>query len=87
MVPYVSFLSVLDYWLSSRYACGCGERLYTAKEAIEYLDLSQDAFYRYVKNWLPTYHYGAFRREYFRQTDLDRYKGIRPAEEDKQGRA
>lgn len=51
-----------------------GERLYTAKEAIEYLGIPQDAFYRYVKNRLPIYHYGALRRKYYRQSDLDRYR-------------
>jgi LEM3-like protein len=53
-----------------------GERLYTAKEAIEYLDIPQDAFYRYLKHRLPTYHYGALRRKYYRQSDLDRYRGM-----------
>ena len=61
-----------------------GENYYTAKEAAEYLGIARDTFYRNVKNRLPTYQYGAFRREYFRQSDLDRYKGIRPAEKDEQ---
>ncbi len=59
-----------------------GERLYTAKEAIGYLDIPQDAFYRYVKNRIPAYHYGALRRKYFRQSDLDRYRGMWPVGED-----
>ena len=63
-----------------------GETYYTAKEAAQYLGIARDTFYRNVRNRLPTYHYGAFRREYFRQSDLDRYRGIRPAEEDKQDR-
>jgi len=61
-----------------------GENYYTAKEAAEYLGIARDTFYRNVKNRLPTYQYGAFRREYFRQSDLDRYRGIRPAEKDEQ---
>lgn len=61
-----------------------GESYYTAKEAAEYLGISRDTFYRNVKDRLPTYNYGALRREYFRQSDLDRYKGIRPAEEDRE---
>ena len=60
-----------------------GERYYTANEAMGYLGISRGTFFRNVKHRLPTYHYGALRREYFRQSDLDRYKGIRPAEEDK----
>jgi len=63
-----------------------GENYYTAKEAAEYLRISRDTFYRNVKDRLQTYNYGALRREYFRQTDLDRYRGIRPAEEDPQDR-
>jgi excisionase family DNA binding protein len=59
-----------------------GENYYTAKEAAEYLGIARDTFYRNIRNRLPTYHYGAFRRDYFRQSDLDRYKGIRPAEKD-----
>ncbi len=55
-----------------------GENYYTAKEAAAY----RDTCYRNIRNRLPTYHYGAYRREYFRQSDLDRYKGIRPAEKD-----
>ena len=62
-----------------------GENYYTAKEAAEYLAISRDTCYRNVKDRLPTYNYGALRREYFRQSDLDKYKGIRPAEEDKHG--
>jgi excisionase family DNA binding protein len=61
-----------------------GENYYTAKEAAAYLGIARDTFYRNIRNRLPTYHYGAFRREYFRQSDLDRYKGIRPAEKDEQ---
>lgn len=61
-----------------------GERYYTAKEAAEYLNISRDTFYRNVKRRLQAYHHGALRREYFRQSDLDRYKGIHPAEEDEQ---
>ena len=63
-----------------------GEYYYTAKEAAEYLGISRDTFYRNVKDRLPAYNYGALRREYFRQSDLDRFRGIRPAEEDQQDR-
>ncbi len=60
-----------------------GERYYTANEAIEYLGISKGTFFRHVKHKLPTYHYGTLRRDYFRQSDLDRYRGIRLAEKDK----
>ncbi len=60
-----------------------GERYYIANEAIEYLGISKGTFFRHVKHKLPTYHYGTLRRDYFRQSDLDRYRGIRLAEKDK----
>ena len=63
-----------------------GETYYTASEAARYLRIARDTFYRNVKPHLQSYRYGALKREYFRQSDLDRYRGIRPAEEDEQGR-
>ena len=79
-------LQLLEGYLSILPITVDGENYYTEKVAAEYLGIARDTFYRNVRNRLPTYHYGAFRREYFRQTDLDRYKGIRPAEEDEQSR-
>lgn len=61
-----------------------GEQYYTAKEAAEYLGIARDTFYRNVKDRLQTYRYGALRREYFRQSDLDKFRGIRPSAEDEQ---
>ena len=40
-----------------------GTNNYTAKEAAEYLGIARDTFYRNVRNGLPTYHCGAFKRE------------------------
>ncbi len=57
---------------------------YTAAEAARYLGVSRDAFTRNVKPHLQSYKHGALRREYFRQSDLDAYRGIRPVEEDEQ---
>ena len=45
-----------------------GENYYTAQEAAEHPGIARYTFYRNVSNRLPTYHYGAFRREYFLQT-------------------
>jgi excisionase family DNA binding protein len=61
-----------------------GETYYNASEAANYLGIARDTFNRNVKGRIPVYHIGALRREFFRQSDLDRYKGARPAEEDEQ---
>jgi excisionase family DNA binding protein len=61
-----------------------GETYYTAAEAARYLGVSRDAFTRNVKPHLRPYKHGALRREYFRRTDLDGYRGIHPVEADKQ---
>jgi excisionase family DNA binding protein len=59
-----------------------GEIYYTAAEAARYLSIARDTFYRNVKDRLQTYRHGALRREYFRQSDLDRFRGVHPASED-----
>jgi excisionase family DNA binding protein len=61
-----------------------GEIYYTAAEAARYLDVSRDTFYRNVKDKLQVYRHGALRREYFRQSDLDRYRGIYPENDDQE---
>lgn len=58
-----------------------GERYYTAAEAMKFLGISRDTFYRRVKKNLQVYHYGVLKREYFREADLEKYKGFRPAED------
>ncbi len=58
-----------------------GETYYTASEAARYLGIARDTFNRNVREKIPVYYLGALRREYFRQSDLDRYRGARPAEE------
>ncbi len=58
-----------------------GETYYTAAEAARYLGVSRDTFIRNVKPLLQPYKHGALRREYFRKADLERHRGIHPAED------
>ncbi len=60
-----------------------GETYYTAKEAAKYLGISRPTFYTNVASELIEYKYGALKRVYYRQSDLDKYKGIRVAEQQK----
>jgi excisionase family DNA binding protein len=62
-----------------------GETYYTASEAARYLGIARDTFNRNVKDKLPVYSLGALRRDFFRQSDLDKYKGARPAEDKDNG--
>jgi len=60
-----------------------GEMYHTAIEAARYLGISKDTFYQNVKHRLKSYKLGAFRRAYYRQTDLDRIKrDVTPIETD-----
>ncbi len=58
-----------------------GEIYYNASEAARYLGIARDTFNRNVRDRIPVYNLGALRREFFRQSDLDRYRGARPAED------
>ncbi len=58
-----------------------GETYYNATEAARYLGIARDTFNRNVRDRIPVYYLGALRREFFRQSDLDKYKGARPAED------
>lgn len=60
-----------------------GETYYTAAEAARYLGISRDTFYRNVREKIQVYKHGALRRDYFRQSELDKFKGIYPAEENR----
>ena len=62
-----------------------GETYYNASEAASYLGITRDTFNRNVRDRIPAYHLGALRREFFRQSDLDKYKGARPAEDEYNG--
>ena len=66
-----------------------GVRLYVQtwriwEQAARYLNIARDTFNRNVKDVIPVYHLGALRREYYRQSDLDKYRGARRVEEDEQ---
>jgi excisionase family DNA binding protein len=63
-----------------------GEVYYTASEAARYLGIARDTFNRNVKGNIRTYRIGALKREYYRQSDLDRYKGVTPIGENEQGK-
>jgi hypothetical protein len=58
-----------------------GETYYTASEAARYLDIARDTFNRNVKDKISIYYLGALKREYYRQSDLDKFKGPRPVDE------
>ncbi len=58
-----------------------GEIYYTAAEAARYLHISRDTFYRNVKNKLQSYKHGALRREYFLRSELKKYSGVHPTNE------
>ena len=60
-----------------------GNIYYTASEAARYLGVSRDTFYRNVREKLQVYKHGALRRDYFRQSELDKFSGIHSAEDDK----
>jgi hypothetical protein len=62
-----------------------GETYYTASEAARYLGIARETFNRNVKDKIQVYHLGALKREYYRQFDLNRFKGPRPVEEDERG--
>lgn len=59
------------------------ETYYTAAEAARYLSISRDTFYRNVRDKIQIYKHGALKRDYFRQSELDKFRGISPAEENK----
>jgi excisionase family DNA binding protein len=60
-----------------------GETYYTAKEAAEYLGISRDSFYENVRDQITPYKHRALRRVYYRQSDLDRFRGFFPLKEEK----
>ena len=57
-----------------------GELYFSATEAAKYLGISRDTFYQNVRDRLQPYKHGALKRIYYRQTDLDKIKGIIPIE-------
>jgi excisionase family DNA binding protein len=55
-----------------------GETYYTAAEAARYLGVSRETFYQNTKNLLKTYQIGVLKRTYYRKSDIDQLKGVRP---------
>lgn len=52
---------------------------FSADEAIQYLGISRGLFYQSVLPLLTPYILPTFRRwKFYRRTELDRYKGLRP---------
>lgn len=56
-----------------------GETYYTAAEAARYLDVSRETFYQNTKDLLKTYKVGVLKRTFYRKSDIDQLKGVRPA--------
>lgn len=50
----------------------------TVKESVEYLGISKPTFYENVKPEINEYRLGAWRRIYYRQSELDRFRGASP---------
>ncbi len=63
-----------------------GEIYCTAAEAARQLGISRDTFNRNVAPHLQQYKFGALRRIYYRQSDLDQLRGPYPIERDKDDR-
>jgi excisionase family DNA binding protein len=58
-----------------------GETYYTAAEAAKFLGISRDTFYRTVRAQLIPYQVGVLKRTYYKQSDLEKLKGVRPVED------
>ena len=62
-----------------------GEIYYSASEAIEYLGVSRDTFYRRLKTHrIPQYRHGILQRVHYRQSDLDALKVWRPIRQEEE---
>jgi excisionase family DNA binding protein len=61
-----------------------GETYPTAAEAAKYLTISRPTFYQNIQPHIPEYKHGALKRIYYRQSDLDKYRGIRKIDSDRQ---
>lgn len=61
-----------------------GEVYVTASEAAKYLSISRETFYNNVQPQLQSYQLGAFRRLYYRRSDLDRFNEVRPVDREDQ---
>jgi excisionase family DNA binding protein len=63
-----------------------GETYLSAAEAAKYLGISRPTFYQNIQPHIPEYKHGALRRIYYRQSDLDAFKGIRRIDADEEKR-
>lgn len=52
----------------------------TAAEAARDLRISRDTFHRNVEPQLQSYKFGVLRRIYYKNSDLDKFKGIHAVE-------
>lgn len=59
-----------------------GETYLTAAEAARYLGISRPTFHQNVRPYISEYQLGAFRRTYYRQSELDRFRGVRKRDPD-----
>lgn len=57
-----------------------GETYLTVKEAADYLGISKPTFYANVKPYVTEYRIGALRRVHYRQSDLERFRGVSPVD-------
>jgi excisionase family DNA binding protein len=63
-----------------------GETYLTAAEAAKYLGISRPTFYQNIQPHIPEYKHGALKRIYYRQSDLDKYRGVRKIDSDEEQR-
>jgi excisionase family DNA binding protein len=58
-----------------------GETYYSITEAADYIGISRPTFNRNVKPSLREYRYGALKRIYYRQRDLDQFRGMQEVDQ------
>lgn len=57
-----------------------GETFYSAAESAKFLGISRDTFYRSVRSRLQAYKLGVLQRTYYKLTELQTLRGIRPVD-------
>lgn len=63
-----------------------GETYLSAAEAAKYLGISRPTFYQNIQPRIPEYKHGALKRTYYRQSDLDTFRGMRKIDSDEEKR-
>lgn len=61
-----------------------GETYLSAAEAAKYLSISRPTFYQNIQPHISEYKHGALKRIYYRQSDLEKYRGIRKIDSDEE---